>query len=219
MDRFCPMCGAPIDGKTAFCINCGAPLGNPQPSPYQAAQSAPQRRTRPAPPANPLVHYIKSYLKIIILVVAVFSLICGIMNLFGTYDVEATVSFAGEEDSSSGPISDVREDTPDDLVLYALSTYVMGIVGFAAFGLASYTIYLLLMNAPGSKKFFSLTALVGTVGTAVALLMALFGNSMEMMGAEMSFSIHFTYWVALILYAGLLCVDKILLKKRYAPLK
>ena len=224
MDRTCPVCGTLCDENSVFCAGCGTQFTTPQRAPRPAsqrpAQRPAQRRSRAsAPPASPLVRYIKRYLKFIILAVMLFSLISGIMNLFATYDVEATVSFNDEEASSEGPLSDLREDTPDELMIYVLSSYLMGIVGFAVCGMLGYTTYLMIMNAPGSKKFFGLSGLVGTIGSFIALLMALLGGSAEYMGAEMSFSVNFTYWLSVILYAGLLCVDKVLLKKRFAPLK
>ena len=220
MDRSCPVCGTPCDENSVFCAGCGTQITTPQRAPRPASQRPAQRRSRAsAPPASPLVRYIKRYLKFIILAVMLFSLISGIMNLFATYDVEATVSFNDEEASSEGPLSDLRENAPDELMVYVLSSYLMGIVGFTVCGMLGYTTYLMIMNAPGSKKFFGLSGLVGTIGSFIALLMALLGGSAEYMGAEMSFSVNFTYWLSVILYAGLLCVDKVLLKKRFAPLK
>jgi len=237
MSMFCPNCGTPCNDGATFCMNCGTKLNAaPQQPVYSAPQqptySAPQQPTYSAPQQphyNPQPTYnapprttptakptdiggmIKAYLKIIIAVVAVFGLIAGIMNLFGTYDV--SVEVYGYE--SEGPLSDLRGD---DALMYSISTYLMGVVGLAVAGLGGYTIYLMLNGQAGSKKFFGYTTMVGLFGTAVALLLALIGSSVTVSGVSASISINFTFWVSLVLNGALFAVGKVYLKDG-GPLK
>lgn len=205
MAKFCESCGTPYEEGTTFCSGCGKNLGG-APAPKKAVDNSP-------------IGMVKQYLMIIVAVVAVFALIAGIMNLFATYDVDVTAEYGGYEATNSGALSDLREDSDDMYTMYILSTYLMGIVGLATAGLAGYTAYLLYSKAAGSKKFFSLTGLVGTAGSALALILAFIGRTEEMYGASATLSINFTYFVMLILCGALLALDKTILKSDYAPLK
>ena len=205
MAKFCPKCGTPYEEPATFCTGCGNALSAP---------AAPA-----ATGSNEVVKTVKQYLKVIIAVVAALSLLFGIINLFGMYDVSMTAEGYGQKMTESGPLSDIREDAPDSLIAYVLSGYAMGIVGLAVAGLAGYCFFLVYKNAPGSKKFFSLAALVGTIGSAICLLMALFGGKFEMFGVTATMGVHFSYWLMLILSGAMLYLDKFLLKNDYAPLQ
>ncbi len=205
MAKFCPKCGTPYEEPATFCTGCGNAL------------SAPAAST--ASSSNEAVKTVKQYLKVIIAVVAAIALLMGIMNLFGMYDVSASAEAFGQKVTNEAPLSELREDAPDEAMMFILSGYALGIVGLAVAGLAGYSFYLVHTNAAGSKKFFSLAALVGTIGSAVALLMALFGSNIDYMGVEMNMGVNFSYWLMLILCGALLYLDKVLLKDDYAPLQ
>jgi hypothetical protein len=205
MAKFCPKCGTPYEEPATFCTGCGNSLSAPAAPAAAGSKEA--------------VKIVKQYLKIIIAVVAAFALLMGILNLFGTYNVTAEAEFYGYKDSTSVALSELREDAPDEAMMFVLSSYIIGLVALAVGGLEGYSFYLLHTNAPGSKKFFSLGALIGTIGSAVALLMALFGSNIEYMGVEMSMSVNFSYWLVLILSGAMLYLDKFLLKNDYAPLQ
>jgi hypothetical protein len=205
MAKFCPKCGTPYEEPATFCASCGNSL---------SAHAAPA-----ASGSNEVVKTVKQYLKVIIAVVAAISLLIGVMNLFGMYDVSATTEMLGNEIDSEAPLSELREDAPEEAMAFILSGYAMGIVGLAVAGLAGYSFYLVHTNAAGSKKFFSLAGLVGTIGSAVALLMALFGSNIESYGIEMELGVNFSYWVQLILCGAVMYLDKVLLKNDYAPLQ
>lgn len=205
MAKFCPKCGTPYEEPATFCTGCGNSL------------SAPAAPT--AAGSNEAAKIVKQYLKIIIAVVAAFALLMGILNLFGTYNVSATAEFFGQKETTEVELSELREDAPDEAMMFVLSSYALGLVSLAVAGLAGYSFYLVHTNAAGSKKFFSLAALVGTIGSAVALLMALFGSNIEYMGIEMKMGVNFSYWLMLILCGAMLYLDKVLLKNDYAPLQ
>lgn len=205
MAKFCPKCGTPYEEPATFCTSCGNSL------------SAPASST--ATGNNEVVKTVKQYLKVIIAVVAAFALLIGIMNLFGMYDVSATTEMFGKEIDSEAPLSELREDAPDEAMAFILSGYALGLVGLTVAGLAGYSFYLVHTNAAGSKKFFSLAALVGTIGSAVALILALFGSNIDAYGIEMKLGVNFSYWLLLILCGAMLYLDKVLLKDDYAPLQ
>lgn len=205
MAKFCPKCGTPYEEPATFCTGCGNAL------------SAPAAPT--ASGSNEVVKTVKQYLKVIIAVVAAFALLVAIMNLFGLYKVSASAEVFGQKVSESTSLSEMREDAPEEAMMFMLSGYALGIVGLAVAGLAGYCFYLVHTNAAGSKKFFSLAALVGTIGSAVALLMALFGSSIDVFGVEMKLGVNFSYWLMLILCGAMLYLDKVLLKDDYAPLQ
>ena len=207
MAKFCPKCGTPYEEPATFCTGCGNAL------------SAPAAATSAVTGSNEVVKTVKQYLKIIIAVVAAFALLIGFMSLFGMYEVTATAEMFGQKLEESSKLSDLRDGAPDEAGMFNLSGYALGIVGLAVAGLAGYSVYLLHTNAAGSKKFFSLAALVGTIGSAVALLMALFGSKIEYFGVEMTMGVNFSYWFLLILSGAMLYLDKVLLKNDYAPLQ
>lgn len=205
MAKFCPKCGTPYEEPATFCTGCGNSLSAP---------AAPA-----AAGSNEAVKMVKQYLKIIIAVVAAFALLMAILNLFGTYNVSAKAEIFGHKETTEVELSELREDAPDEAMMFVLSSYALGLVSLAVAGLAGYSFYLVHTNAAGSKKFFSLAALVGTIGSAVALLMALFGSNIEYMGIEMKMGVNFSYWLMLILCGAMLYLDKFLLKNDYAPLQ
>ena len=226
MAKFCPNCGTSCEDNAVFCAGCGnklaAPAAPQQPvyqAPQQPVYQAPQYQTPAAAPAaaGNLADTVKKNIKIIIAVIAAVGLLVGIMNLVG-YDVEVSASYGGQSASQDVALSDMREN-PEGGETYVLSTWVMALAGFAAGGLGAYSLVLLNKNAPGSKKFFSYAALAGTVLSVVALVMALLGGKIEMYGVEATIGVHFTYWIAVIVNAAALYIDKGVLKNDYAPLQ
>ena len=225
MAKFCPNCGTSCEDNAVFCAGCGnklaAPAAPQQPvyqAPQQPVYQAPQAPAAAAAPAGNLADTVKKNIKIIIAVIAAVGILVGIMNLVG-YDVEVSASYGGQSASQDFALSDLREDTPDEAQIYVLSTWVMAIAGFAAGGLACYSLVLLNKNAPGSKKYFSYAALAGTALSVVGLLMGLMGGKLKMYGVEATISVHFTYWLAVIVNAAALYIDKGVLKNDYAPLQ
>ena len=182
---------------------------------YQAPQQ-PQYGYQPAPAAKPadFVGYIRQYLMIIIAVVAAFALLTGILNLFGLYDV--TLSAMGQSQDLS--LADIREN-PQGYDLYVVSTYVMGIVGLAAAAALGYVAYLLYSKKPGSKQFFFYGAIALAAGSLVALLLGLIGGTQEVFGVKATLGVNWTYWVCVILGAGLVVIDKVLFKEDSRPLQ
>jgi hypothetical protein len=137
MAKFCPKCGTPYEEPATFCTGCGNALSAP------AASTASSN--------NEVVKTVKQYLKVIIAVVAAFALLIGIMNLFGMYDVSASAEVFGQKVNNEAPLSDLREDAPDEAMAFILSGYALGLVGLAVAGLAGYSFYLVHTNAAGSK--------------------------------------------------------------------
>ena len=235
MAKFCPNCGTSCEDNAVFCAGCGnklaAPAAPQQPvyqapqqpvyqAPQQPVYQAPQYQAPAAPaaaPAGNLADTVKKNIKIIIAVIAAVGLLVGIMNLVG-YDVEVSASYGGQSFSDDVALSEMREN-PEGGETYVLSTWVMALAGFAAGGLGAYSLVLLNKNAPGSKKFFSYAALAGTALSVVALVMGLLGGKIEMYGVEATISIHFTYWIAVIVNVAALYIDKGVLKNDYAPLQ
>ena len=218
MAKFCPNCGTSCEDNAVFCAGCGNKLAAPA-APQQPVYQAPQYQAPAAAPAaaGNLADTVKKNIKIIIAVIAAVGLLVGIMNLVG-YDVEVSASYGGQSASQDVALSDMREDSKG-AEIYVLSTWVMALAGFAAGGLGAYSLVLLNKNAPGSKKFFSYAALAGTALSVVALVMGLLGGKIEMYGVEATISVHFTYWLAVIVNVAALYIDKGVLKNDYAPLQ
>lgn len=246
MAKFCDACGTPCADDATFCAGCGKQL-NAQPAPQQPVYQAPQQPQyqapqyqqpqyqapqyqqpqyqapqqpqygyQPAPAAKPadFVGYIRQYLMIIIAVVAAFALLAGILNLFGLYDVTLT-AMGQSQDISLG---DIREK-PQGYDLYVVSTYIMGIVGLAAAGALGYVAYLLYSKKPGSKNMFFYGSIALAAGSLLALLMGLFGGTQELFGVKATLGVNWTYWVCVILGAGLVVIDKVLFKEDSTPLQ
>ncbi len=246
MAKFCEACGTPCADDAAFCAGCGKQL-NAQPAPqapqqpqYQAPQQPqyqapqqPQYGYQPAPAAKSFdfVGFIRQYLHIIIAAVAAFALLAGFLVLFGLVDVSATAEIFGNKQTSSGSLADLRGNSMEQIPVYIISTYVMGIVGLAAAALLGLCTYVLFSKKPltlggkqyGSKLLFTVGSLVLAGGSLIALLMGLFGGNYSEsaygMTASATFAVHWTYWVCVILGAGLVVIDKVLFKENSYPLQ
>lgn len=211
MAKFCQSCGTPCQEGELFCGKCGAQL----PQEGQPIPTAPA----PAPAAGNggMASYaalFKRYLIIVLAVVAVFSLVLSIMNLFGTYDVKMSLSGAGLSDSDSGPISDLY-DSGEFTGLHIVNI----LYGLVSLGLAALSVLTFLNLNNGTtktKKLFDLMTMVALFGTVVYMILFWITNSGKEsafgMTIKYSVSLHFTIWIALILYGALFAADKLLLK-------
>lgn len=205
MARFCQKCGEPCNPDAGFCSACGAPVA-------ASGTARPGRRLSAA--GFPVL--VKKYIQVITAGIALFGLLTGILNLFGLYDVKMRAEGLGSVSVSLGTI---RGDETGALLLFILSGYLMGITGLATAGLTGYSAYLRMKRINGAKKFLHYGALVSVAGAALAILLALIGGSAQQSGLKVTLSIHFTYWVSLILGGFLFYIDKVVLKKKRRVVK
>lgn len=251
MAKFCTSCGTPCADEASFCTACGKPLNAPsapQEPQYQAQPQAPVQPQAPIQPQAPVqsapaaqqkpldmvVGYTRKYLKIIIAVVAAFALLAGILNLFGLYNVSVTTSFNGEKQTSvGGSLGDLRSSSTsmEEIPLYIISTFLMGLVGLASAVLLGGAAYILFSNKElvisnkqfKSRQLFSIGSIVLGAGSLLSLLMGLFGGtySESVMGFSIKavFNVNWTYWVAVILGVLLVVVDKVFFKEDASPLQ
>ncbi len=198
----------------------------PQQPQYQAPQQPQYQQQyayQPAPAAKSVdfVATIRQYLHIIIIVVAAFALLTGILNLGGMYEVSQTSYAAGIK----GPSADAgvnllrSNETMEHFELYVISTYVIGIAGWIGAALLGFSVYMLMKKQAGSKLFFSLGSLIFAAGSLIALLMALFGGTYSESAYKVVIGVNWTYFVAVILGAGLVVIDKVLFKDDAHPLQ
>ena len=207
MAKFCPSCGSSCKNEAGFCPACGAAL--------PAAPARNNGRKLPASGGS-FPTLVKRNIQIITAVIALFGLLTGVLNLFGLYDVKLSVSGLG---SMEVALSTVRKDESGTMLLFVLSGYLMGVTGLATALLSGYSAFLRMKRANGARKFLHYAALVGTAGAALAIVLALLGGSMEQSGVKASLSIHFTYWISLILNGFLFYIDKVVLKKKRRVVK
>lgn len=209
MAKFCQSCGTPCQEGELFCGKCGARLP-------QEGQPIP---TAPAPAAvnGGMASYaalFKRYLIIVLAVVAVFSLILTIMNLFGTYDVKMTASAAGQTESQSLSLSEIY-DSGEFTGLHIVNI-LYGLVCLGLTALSVLTFLNLNNGTTKTKKLFDLMTMVALFGTVVYMILFwITGSGKESafgMTLKYSVSLHFTIWIALILYGALFAADKLLLK-------
>lgn len=229
MAKFCPQCGTKCEDNAAFCAGCGnklaAPAAPQQPvyqapqqpvyqapqqpvyqAPQQPVYQAPQQQA-PAAPALTPAEKIRKNMKAFVAVFAAVMLLAGILNLFGWYDIEASVE--GTNQSQSMALSEFREYfgkimdamgsmgsmggdfdlgaiIDNDLLMPLIQalcflgcSYVLGIVATIAGLFAAYALYLHMNNRAGAKKAFGRSITIGFIGSVVALVMALIGSKLE----------------------------------------
>lgn len=224
MNKFCPYCGAPYADDSAFCTKCGKKRPEAKSDSPQPVAPAPKKPDAPKKPFNleTVGGYFRKYLKIVLAVVLVYGLIVTIMNLFGTYSVRVTAAAMGMSESRSFSLKEIREVGAMP-VGYNIALYLLGLGALAATGLGGYSMYLLYKDQEGSRKFFSLSILVGlAVGVVALLMMLIFKKATVSEGwVEMSVKIgtHFTTWFYVIIYALLMAGDRLLLGQNAKPLK
>ncbi len=234
MAKFCASCGTPCADDAAFCTGCGKPLAAPQQPQYQESPAPqyseqPQAVSKPAPDFKKVLEqvtgFIRQYLKIIIIVAAVFALLVGFLNLGAAYDVSVTTKYGDERETENGSLAALRgsEESMEEVPLYVISTYLIGVAGWVGAALMGFCVYMLIKNIADSRKFFSWGAIIFGAGSLLALLFALFGGTVSesFMGqtVKVIFGVNWTYWVATILGALLVVVDKVLFKDDASPLQ
>lgn len=204
---FCKNCGNKCADTDNVCSQCGTRL----------------KETSAAPStADTLGFDLRPYVRYIALGFAALALIFGIMNLFGTYDV--SISAFGISDSM--PLSLAYEESSmlqfTNIMcglLMIVVACVSGLYGLKELnGMPYYDQYI--AKTPIGKLSIAnqpLT-LIGGAGAAVGLLqfiMYLF-IKVEEYGIKVTFSVHWTTWILILLGAGLVAVDKFVLNKKIA---
>ena len=217
----CNSCGKTNPEGSKFCKHCGSAI-----------------TAAPAPAAAPAASFslssigdaVKKYMHLIIVAMTVFALILAILNLFNTYEIPATVSFDGESETNYGDVADLFESDDD-------GKYALALIGNVLMGVASLVI--VIVGALYTLKKFNNTGLydqfvakivkgsdpfffIGIVGAVVALIQIIFyaccTQTAEFFGEKLTASIgvHWTTWVALVLYGLMAAADKFLLNKKAA---
>ena len=213
---FCPKCGTQCADNAKFCISCGNPMPN-------SDQPAPQ--TTPKAPAS-FEATLKQNMKYVMLGIAILAIILCVMHTFSLFDVSATISYNGNDKSSSGPVSDLIESGEKPLILIGNLLFGLSNLAIAALGI----LYFLkennnidLYDKIYAKRIkLSPLFLMGVVGASAALLQILFymmsGESESVFGYTVSASIsaHWTTWIMLFVFAGLAVLDKLVLNKKAA---
>ena len=222
MNNFCPYCGAPYTEGSAFCTQCGRKRENaPQqaaPQQYAPNPAAPRAHKPQSLKAGDLAGYFRQYMRVILVVMVAFSLIIAVMNLFATYDVKLTAKFMGASRSEYGPLKDVRSS--GEATMYAMHTWVLGISALAGAILGGLALLKLSKNEAGSKQCVDLAVYITGGGVVAAILLGLFGNTMEAYGVSAKLSMHFTTWLyAIITFTVDVAYQLLLQKKDASPLK
>lgn len=205
----CKNCGAEVADDARFCNSCGAAAGEAAPAPKAA----------PAP-AGDLVASIKKNLHLIVGGFAILALVLAIMNLFGLYDVTATMKYNGQVvGKGSGSVSDVYDASTGIMIaniLYGLACLAIAAAGALYFLKVTQNKDLYDKFVAKYTKNMPILSLIGSVGfvfSVLKLLLYVIAKPSEM-GISMSVSMHWFGWVMLFVYAGLVCADKFWLNKK-----
>lgn len=124
---FCKNCGAANQDGARFCAGCGAELQAPvqqapvYQEPVQQPYAAPVQQPAQRPAAAPSNLTPAGIMRMLVVVVTVLSLIFGIMNLFGTYEIEQTTKTVTkteddketDKDSTDVELEEMYEDLED----------------------------------------------------------------------------------------------------------
>lgn len=202
---FCKNCGNPCADTDNVCNKCGTRLKSVSPAP--STLSAPGG--------------LAAYVPYIALGLAALALIFGIMNLFGTYDVSVTASYMGMRASNSGPVSDLYEVSSMLMianVLYGL--ILIAVAGVSALyglkelnGMPYYDQFI--AKLPYANKPLTLIGGAAAAGGILQFIMYMLVD-IEAYGAKTSVSVNWTTWIMILLGAGLVAVDMLVLNKKDA---
>jgi len=207
---FCPKCGTQLDDNARFCGVCGNQL------------TAPSAAKSPKGPALPTVVSVSFNLnvKFLMLVVAILAAIMTVVHLFGLFDVSVSSSMMGQKVMVSMPLSDMLESEEFPLVITSNILFGIANLLIAAVGV------LYFLKANNSSDLYdtiyakyvkiSSTFLIGIVGGGTALLQILFYllSSKSESGMSATICAHWTTWVMLFVYAGMVVLDKMVLNKK-----
>ncbi len=208
MEKFCTSCGTAYEEGTRFCGNCGAALNE------EAAASA-------VSAANP-VDTVKKLSKFILIGFAVIALALAVFNFGGFYDVKAIISYQGQSMSESGPVTNLYD--VEFFVVVAIGNYanavlmvltaVVAILGILkAFHVTS--IADKLFKSKKECKELCLTGLLGTIALGVQIFFYIL-TALNDTGSELTYFIcpPWFAWVALVLFAAIIVIDKVLINKK-----
>lgn len=210
---FCKNCGAEVEENARFCKSCGATTG--------AGAAA------PAKPVDAAAS-VKKYVHLIVGGFAILALVLAIMNLFGLYDVTATMKYGGQKlGEVSGSVSDLYEEKSGLMIaniLYGLANLAIAAIGALYFlkitqNMDMYDKFIGKYTKGLTGKLVSgdgILTLIGGIGAVFAVIKLILymcaGESQD--GASYSISMHWFGWVMLFVYAGIACADIFWLNKK-----
>lgn len=208
MEKFCTSCGTPYEEGTRFCGNCGAALTEDAVAPAATV-------------ANP-ADTVKKLAKFILIGFAVIALVLAVLNFGGFYDVTATATWGELTQSESGPVKDLYE--AEMFVVVAIGNYTNAVLmvltaAVAILGiLKEFNISSVSDKIIKSKKAckeLCLTGLLGTIALGIQIFFYLL-TGMNDTGSEITVSIAAPWfaWVALVLFAAIIVIDKVLINKK-----
>lgn len=178
----------------------------------------------PAPETNsqpfPIVEMCKKYYKFILAGLALFALILAIVNFTGSYDVKATAKFGDYKQSSSGPVSDLYDE--DEFAMLTIGSYIFALGMLAAAAVAvlgalkAFNVSNVVDNVLKGNKEFKELFLFGIIGAiaSVIQIVSYFLSVQESFGAKISVSAPWFSWVVLLISAGIIAFDKMVVNKR-----
>ena len=206
-----------------------------QPAPQPAYQPAPKAPKAPRTSINGLddvIALVKKNIKWVMVGIAALSLIFFLIHTFGLFSVSTTteVEYFGRTQSEDATV-DISEVTDvDGLGILTFFNILFGILCLAAAALCAHgfvknhmrlSFVPFLKDQPGTyagSTEFTLANMAVAGGALIALLgYLLFGSTEEAqygISATVSVSPHWTHWVCVILFGGLVAADILLLRKK-----
>lgn len=233
MSKFCPYCGSACMDDDMFCGSCGANISAFQDAPaapaapsYPAAQYSAVRTAPKAVPANAnqavktAANTVMKYIWFILIGMAIFTLVLGIMNFTAGHEVNvtATGSYGGEtqRETQSMVLSEIYEE--EMFIPLAISGLAYGLYNIVLTVMAA---IMILKIFQGNRKIHGMLGLyskMGAIGSVVYLVLVwITGTYSETTwGITMKATVHphFTVWVSIILFGVLLAASLLSTQKK-----
>ena len=210
-----------------YCKRCGAPTGSDAQLCRECARGSRPVRRKP----KGFLYTVKAYMPLIVLAMALIALVFGILNMCSAFKVLGISTNGEERITEYGTAKEM-----DELLSYMESSFGAGYAGNIIFGLfcllaaAVGVLYALkrTMNLPFYSMFVGrFVGFNGGPGFVVGALVVIGGLLQNLFyafcRAEMSLltltvtvkaGVHWTTWVIMVLFGGLLVLDLMLPKKK-----
>ena len=206
MNKICAACGTACAEGDGFCGKCGGTEFQAAPVSGGSAKNAVLTTLRK------VARKIMPYMHLILIAMAIFTLVVGIVHFSGSREIEAklTSTYNGESESMTQTVSMEDVTDADEFIPYCLCALAYGALNVVLTVMAALMVFKYFQGKTKMRRSLRRYTLVGCIGNlAYLLLNAITGTKTQsMMGMKATVQLfpHGTVWVSLILFVLLYAI-------------